>query len=151
MNTSLVNTLKIETQSLREQYLKMTSEWAVEDFNSLVQFANDYRAGKFGFNNGHSKKYYRLPRHIVNPTYGSLDFHVDLAITLAEKHYQNSIEKLATRIEKKGLDQSAIRVATSHIGVNIETTLTDGKKTVRAFTIIASGMVQRPHYRYLVK
>jgi hypothetical protein len=42
-------------------------------------------------------------------------------------------------------------VETSHIGVNINTTLTDGEKTVRAFTIIASGEIQRPHYRYLVK
>jgi len=35
--------------------------------------------------------------------------------------------------------------------VNIETTLTDGEKMVRAYTIIAEGQVQRPHYRYLIK
>jgi hypothetical protein len=35
--------------------------------------------------------------------------------------------------------------------VNIDMTLTDGEKTVKAFTIIAEGQIQRPHYRYLVK
>ena len=65
--------------------------------------------------------------------------------------HESSIEKLAYRIEKKELDQSKLKTKTSHIGVNIETVLTDGEKTVRAWTIIASGMIQRPHYRYLVK
>ena len=69
----------------------------------------------------------------------------------AELHYEGSIVKLANRIEKKGLIIEKLVVETSHIGVNINTTLTDGEKTVRAFTIIASGEIQRPHYRYLVK
>ena len=69
----------------------------------------------------------------------------------AEDHYENSILKLADRIEKKELNQSNLLVKTAHVGVNIETTLTDGEKTVRAFTIIAEGEIQRPHYRYLVK
>lgn len=37
------------------------------------------------------------------------------------------------------------------LGVNIETTITDGVKKVRAFTIVAEGEIQRPHYRYLIK
>lgn len=71
--------------------------------------------------------------------------------SLNEAHYEQSIEKLAFRIAQKGLNQESLTVTTSHIGVNIETTLTDGIKTVRAFTIIASGEIQKPHYRYLVK
>jgi len=58
---------------------------------------------------------------------------------------------LAARIEKKGLNVEKIKTVTSHIGVNLETTLTDGTKTVRAWTIVASGEIQRPHYRYLIK
>ena len=68
----------------------------------------------------------------------------------AISHYEDSIAKLAARIEAKGLNVSNLKVKTSHIGVNIETVLTDGSKTVKAFTIIAEGQVQRPHYRYLV-
>jgi hypothetical protein len=37
------------------------------------------------------------------------------------------------------------------VGVNFETTLSDGEKIVRAFTIVASGEIQKPHYRYLIK
>ena len=69
----------------------------------------------------------------------------------AEQHYQASILKLADRIQKKGLVVDEIKVQTAHVGLNINTTLTDGQKTVRAFTIIAEGEIQRPHYRYLVK
>jgi hypothetical protein len=70
---------------------------------------------------------------------------------IAIEHYEFSIEKLAERIIKKGLNQDNLKIVTSHIGVNIETTINDGNKTVRAFTIIAEGEIQKPHYRYLVK
>jgi len=46
---------------------------------------------------------------------------------------------------------SKLKVQTSHIDVNIDTTLTDGEKTIKAFTILAEGAIQRPHYRYLIK
>jgi hypothetical protein len=66
-------------------------------------------------------------------------------------HYENSILKLALRIEKKELNQDKLEMVTSHIDINIETIISDGKQSVRAWTIIAEGPVQRPHYRYLVK
>lgn len=69
----------------------------------------------------------------------------------SENHYQQSILKLADRIEKKGLQKENLKFHTKEIGVNIETILTDGIKTVKAWTITAEGPIQRPHYRYLVK
>ena len=39
----------------------------------------------------------------------------------------------------------------TYLDPNMSTIITDGKKVVRAFTIIASGAIQKPHYRYLVK
>jgi len=66
-------------------------------------------------------------------------------------HYENSINKLAARIEKKGLNINKLTTVTAHVEANIETTLTDGEQTVRAFTILAWGEINRPHYRYLVK
>lgn len=76
---------------------------------------------------------------------------IQKAVENGEKHYKMSIHKLAFRIEKKNLNQETLTMKTSHIGVNIETIISDGEKSVRAFTIIASGPVQRPHYRYLIK
>ena len=72
-------------------------------------------------------------------------------VKAAQKHYTNSIAKLALRIEKKGLNQEKIEMTTGYVDVNITTTITDGEKVVRAWTIIAGGEVQKPHYRYLVK
>ena len=70
---------------------------------------------------------------------------------IALLHYNNSIIRLALRIEKKELNQAKLELVTSHIDVNISTTITDGDKTVKAWTIIASGPIIRPHYRYLIK
>ena len=47
--------------------------------------------------------------------------------------------------------ETKLKVKTSHIGVNIDTILSDGEKQVREITIVASGEIQRPHYRYLIK
>ena len=145
----LIETLKKETKSLKIQYVEMTKEWAVREFEILRQWVNDYHKGKFGFGEA-SKKYGRLPYYIVNSN-GKVEQHVEKMEKKAVEHYEVSIEKLAKRIEKKGLNQENIRTITSHVGVNIETTLTDGNKTVRAFTIIAHGTIQKPHYRYLIK
>ncbi len=147
--TNLIETLKNETETLKVQYLEMTEKWAIKEFENLRQWAKEYHTGKFGFGEA-SKKYYRLPYYIVNSN-GKVEQHIEKMVQNAIEHYKLSIEKLALRIEKKGLNQSNLKIVTSHIGVNIETTLTDGLKTVRAFTIIAEGMIQKPHYRYLVK
>lgn len=164
--TGLIDTLKKETESLRVLYIEMTQVWAVKDFNALVQFSEDYHSGKFReldkwnrmSNDGQSsKRYHGLPHHVhcrhslVMQGQDPVQIHIDRAVAAAERHYAQSIEKLAIRITKKGLDQTNLKVGTSHIGVNIETILTDGIKTVRAWTIVASGQIQRPHYRYLIK
>jgi hypothetical protein len=72
-------------------------------------------------------------------------------VLAATEHYNNSIKKLAQRVTKKGLELNKIKMTTSFFDPNINTQITDGTKTVNAYTIIASGEVQRPHYRYLVK
>lgn len=83
------------------------------------------------------------------PTFEKLE---EKEVKYAELHYESSIQKLAARLEKKGVTEDFI-IQTSRIGVNIETVITskDGKITVKAWTIIAEGPIQKPHYRYLVK
>ena len=147
--TNLVTILKNQTESLKNQYIAMTEIWAANEFTMLREWVKDYHAGKFGFGEA-SKKYNRIPTYIVNSN-GTAQQHISTMVKQAEAHYEQSIQKLAFRIAQKGLNQESLTVTTSHIGVNIETTLTDGIKTVRAFTIIASGEIQKPHYRYLVK
>jgi len=171
----LIKILTIETQSLKAQYIEKIETWAksyysllevrktwnevnwceylgltpeVKNPNSSLQFLgfpNNF------YNSKISKRYYSMRDDIRLILGLGLSKYMDKERNKAILHYENSILKLADRIMKKGLNVDNLKVVTSHIGVNIETTLTDGIKTVRAFTIIAEGIVQCPHYRYLIK
>jgi len=133
------------------QYIDFTREWATKQLQRNIDRKNNYRTLSI---NDYKRKsdyyadqkfYYNSPLWMFTPEF------IDNMVKNAEVHYNQSIQKLAIRIEKKGLNIDKLEVKTAHVGVNIETTLTDGEKTVRAFTIVASGIVQRPHYRYLIK
>lgn len=173
---NLIEILRQETKSLKEQYVEKTKEWASKKFDNLhekskykdaqwceyfglvpvLRNVNSPSMQFMGFPNGfynskHAKTYQNIKTEISKAMNMGKEKYISESQLKAERHYDYSIEKLAYRIDKKGLDQNNLTVKTSHIGVNIETTLTDGKKTVRAFTIIASGEIQCPHYRYLIK
>ena len=145
----LVEILKQQTETLKNQFLEMTEKWALQDFENLKKWANDYKLGKFGFGLA-SKKYHNLPTYIRNSN-GKVEQHIEVMLQEANIHYELSVKKLAERVEKKMLNTENLTVKTAHIGVNIETILTDGIKTVKAYTIIAQGEIQKPHYRYLIK
>lgn len=153
---NIIDILQKETKSLRDQYIKLTEEWAKDYFSKLktvkeVDFVNLRGWKNRGGNMEHTKASFSAwqnIRRIIDK--GETSF-IKSSVEDAETHYKNSIDKLADRISKKGLDIGNLKAKTSHVGVNIETILTDGNKTVKAFTIIASGEIQRPHYRYLIK
>lgn len=72
-------------------------------------------------------------------------------LRLASENFDSKLSKLAFRIMKKNLNKSELKIESSYLDPNFACTITDGSKTVTAFTIIASGCVQAPHYRYLIK
>lgn len=172
---NLINILKEETKSLKEQYIQKTMEWAQRNFEMSsvrtkwreVQWCEYFGLEPRVANKGTNMEFLTFPNNFHNSSTSKtycklrdeyrkisemgLDVYTSKEVKKAELHYENSIIKLASRIIKKGLVQENLEVVTSHIGVNINTTLTDGIKTVRAFTIIAEGEIQRPHYRYLIK
>lgn len=173
--SKLIELLKEQTITLKEQYVEKTIEWAKKDFNRYMEMSkwkevdwakylnvptkicNPGTSMAFvsfhdGFyNTKASRTYRRMKDEVYRTKTMGLDKYILKAKLKAEKHYEYSIIKLAERISKKGLNEENLKMITSHIGVNIETTITDGVKTVRAFTIIAEGEIQCPHYRYLVK
>lgn len=103
-------------------------------------------------------KYGKEYRKAINAQYqakriasnGSEAF-IAMEIKFATMHYEGSIAKLASRIAEKELDQDKLTLSSSRIAMNFETTITDGNKKVKAFTILACGEINKPHYRYLVK
>ena len=145
--SNLVERLRNETIELKEAYVQRTKEWAVEEYARLKEFIKDYKAN---YDVSKENKYGSLPACVINMN-GKVEDYIAIQEKQAIRHYDNSIEKLALRIEKKGLNVEKIKLSTSYLDPNISTTVSDGEKSVRAFTIIASGMVQRPHYRYLIK
>jgi hypothetical protein len=70
----------------------------------------------------------------------------------AERHYEASIEKLSMKLNEKGIvDESEFTVTSGRIGENFECNIHHEHGLTKAWTILASGPIQRPHYRYLVK
>lgn len=171
----LVQLLTKETQSLKVQYVQKCIEWATVKYETLIKrskwrdlqwceyygleprLANPGTSMEFktfpnGFYNTRTSRTYERERNeCKNVAKMDKADYLKQTEKNAIRHYTDSIEKLAYRISQKGLDESNIKLHTTHIGVNIETTITDGHKTVRAWTIIASGVIQQPHYRYLIK
>jgi len=157
----LVKKLIEETQGLKTQYVEKTMDWAKEQYQRNIERRDLFRKMTFRQKSADrnpelilvsQSKYYQEEKWVWNTVFfSSQDEFVSKMADNAEKHYHSSIEKLALRIQKKGLNENNLKFVTAHVGVNIETTITDGNKTVRAFTVLAYGPIQRPHYRYLIK
>jgi hypothetical protein len=80
------------------------------------------------------------------------EYNVKVAESMAIRHYENSIHKLSARLGDKGITKEDEVIITSEkIGVNFHCYITSGDVKVHAWTIIAEGPIQKPHYRYLVK
>ena len=172
---SLEKTLREQTQTLKEQYIEKTKEWANNSFNHHMErttwkevdwckfFHLEPRPVNVGtsmefltfpnnfYNTKNSKTYHNMKAQSFRVKSMGLEEYIKREVKQTEIHYESSILKLTERIKKKGLVEENLKVQTSHIGVNINTTISDGTKTVKAWTIIAEGEVQLPHYRYLVK
>lgn len=171
----LIQLLISETQDLKVQYLAKTREWAERKFAYCqkqskwkeVDWCEYFGLEPMMVNAGTSREFLTFPKNFYNTKdariFDRLKSEINSVLRLglenflikedkiATDHYNDSIEKLAFRITKKGLNLDAISVKSASIGVNINTIITDGTQTVKAFTIIAEGAIQRPHYRYLVK
>mgnify|MGYP001602653057 CR=1 FL=1 len=148
---NLINTLTEQTQELRVKFIEQTEQWAEKQWKLNLERKNKYFNSKIG-DYKYKQDYYDEQKYAYNtPNWHFTPEFIVKSIEKAEQHYTNSVEKLAYRIIKKGLNADKITMKTGYVGVNLETTFTDGNKTVTAFTVLASGQIQRPHYRYLIK
>jgi hypothetical protein len=154
--TTIEQTLRKETQELRTQFINNYINWSIREFESykVSPLVYSYTRGEKVF---YSKKQFGSTKAedakinlMVNSLNKGLDLFLELAKNNAEQHYENSLLKLVDRVSSK-LSPEYLKVESASVGVNINITLSDGTKTVRAWTIIAAGEIQKPHYRYLVK
>jgi hypothetical protein len=155
--TQIEQTLRKETKELKAQFIAKNIEWAKNSFeeykkspfiHSLVRKDGSvsYYKKQFGSTRSEDSKINQL----VGCLNKGINSFVEKSIKDAEMHYETSLKKLVFRVSSK-LAPGYLRVESASVGVNINIILSDGTKTVRAWTIVAEGEIQRPHYRYLVK
>jgi|GEM_PF-2454221 hypothetical protein len=172
---NLIGILKLHTEDLKNDYIKKCEEYAIKEFKETEIFLSKIPTEQKEFLDKFGIKYevkgilkyisilhtegnadlYRKTKEKINKCKSFISLGLNKNISDAKKyanlHYENSISKLANRVESKKLNISKLEIIKSRIGLNLEMTLTDGLINVRAWTIVAEGEIQRPHYRYLVK
>lgn len=172
--SGLIALLTKETAELRRIFIQKTKEYAVKRFGGAVK-RSEWTEEKWRSEFGQTELKYPMKVYVDNKlttiTHDLIKFakvmrsedrclinlgvakYIQSKIKQAEQHYTRSIEKLAYRLKKKGLtdDVANISVKTATIGVNINTYIAWPGGMIHAWTIIASGPVQAPHYRYLIK
>lgn len=165
---TLLETLIENTQDLKAEFLVKTERWAIKHFENserIMSMNGAQWCKYFGLTPEHGRE---LPSGFYNTknarTQDNMKNTASRIIKLglekyiakekddAVRHYENSLEKLVYRLNKKGInDNDTLSVVSGCVGLNFEITLKAKDIIAKAWTIIAEGPVQRPHYRYLVK
>ena len=149
----LLTILKKETRILFEEYLSNTENWAKEQVKRNIERINFFQQNNSFLYKEDKKKYYQEQKFYYNsPKYffREQEF-VNKSLERAKNHYEDSIKKLASRIQKKELDLDNLKFIHSSLGINFNCVITDNEKILKAWTIVASGPIQKPHYRFLIK
>jgi len=152
----LVKVLAEATVEMLEIYIEQTAKWAVkkvaQNIARLEKYHNWFKDIPMK-DRKYTREYYTERKwvHSAQGYFFSHDEFLSRAIDGACEHYRGSLVKLAIRAIGKGLNQDKCSVKYGRVDVNITCTITDGTQKVNAFTVMASGPIQCPHYRFLVK
>jgi hypothetical protein len=154
---TLQDALIEKTRDLKDLFIDESAKYAENEYNSLMQkkswtyqqWVDNYlvksSAGPTLSRKGHHERDRVYLAYKMGP-----EAWIKKATDAAYAHYNNSISKLTDRLTKKGIG-SNFNIKASRLGVNFEMIIEDDHTIVRAWTIVASGHIQRPHYRYLVR
>jgi len=172
-NDKLIEELYKHTSDLKAAFIEKTKEYADERFayceklmqRTEAEWLKAYRieytvVNKYGNPNYHEYNHRLVAaqemerakivaREVVRM---GLDKYKASKVKQAEEHYTESIIRLAKRLNDKGITaNSKFTIHSARVGVNFECYIHHENGITKAWTIIASGPVQQPHYRYLVK
>lgn len=159
--------LKRETKTFKKTYLERIKNYIVEHFNHIINTHKDFDNKKwlevYGRNFNAERYFYRvitdkgkkLRKQFddfikINETKTKYNKYIKEEVKKYSDDFDNKLIKLASRLEGKGFN-TKIKVTSEHVGVNFNCWVTDGTNSAHAYTIIAEGPIQRPHYRYLIK
>jgi len=164
--------LKRATKTFKKTYLERTKNYIVEHFNHVIDTHKDFDNKKWLEVYGREEYYYgfkstrksyiamtnqgkKLRQQFndftkINETKTKYNKYIKEEVNKYSQDFDNKLVKLASRLEGKGFN-TKIKVTSEHVGVNFNCWVTDGTNSAHAYTIIAEGPIQRPHYRYLIK
>jgi len=153
--------LLANTSDMKEEYLRWTEKWAGEQVERNINRKNRYseKYGKVNMDGIRSmtavekKVYYNEQKFYYNsaPYIFDVVSFTKRALYDSEQHYLSNLENISRRLIIKKMLPVDTKIHSSRIGVNLDLTMTNSETYVKAWTIIASGPIQRPHYRYLIK
>ena len=156
---TMIMDLKNQTTDLKNAYIIKTKVYREGEFDKLVSKYGNYTYENWkaefptptGFRGGVtlSREGNSLREKVSKMKYEGKEKYVKGYMKLAEMHYNSSLEKLGLKITEAGFDTTKVKLSSSSVGVNFSTEVTDGNKYMRAYTIIAEGPINAPHYRYL--
>lgn len=157
--SNLIDLLYSKTDRFKEEYLTRTETWANKEYVSILETTEEDVLKRKGYPSGdsyrHTKSSYAYWKKINSIKSMGLKAYIDYNIKLAENKYKSSIAKLAFKVKEKGLNLDKIDVNSDYtkfgMDGSLETIVSDGEMIIRAFTILAHGDINAPHYRYLIK
>lgn len=172
-SSKLITLLTEQTQDLKEAYITRTIEWAKVRFEDMVnlidrpaeEWYNDYRilytidletrvieVDTIEYNRPNLNAMRKAKERMYYVVEKGIAAYEKEKVEAAKMHYEGSIMKLANRLNAKGVtDDTEVTINSGHIGQNFECYIKWSGGYLTAWTIIASGPVQAPHYRYLIK
>ncbi len=177
-NSKLIDVLREHTTELKIEFLERTKEWSTKQyqhslemnkrtseewyieygmkFNEKIHSFTKERMVILDMNDKKTREWYPTMRKEVmmhkDRTKVSLEKYLAIKEQKAIAHYESSLMKLSDRLSKKGIfHDSGLVIEQSKIGVNLEMLIKHNDTVTKAWTIWASGEIQEPHYRYLVK
>lgn len=156
----LINLLTENTKELKDRYIKSVEDWASQKYDQCiirVKWAHEKYMKVYGVIERNGHKYLSQAGCVAKSEANTICSRTKSEFIKKEKeagirHYENSLERLAIRLKDKGVtDNTKIEIINAWVGINLEMIIKHDGKITKAWTIIASGQIQRPHYRYLVK
>lgn len=168
----LVARLKAETVELLEGYIERTKKFAKQSYDwalSHASFTNVMYGEKYGLverkepirmHDGRivthklSQLAEKTRTQVVVILAYTAEQYEARQVKMATQHYNDSIEKLALKLNRKGIkDDTEMTMKSTSVGINLETIIHHEGTITTARTIFAAedSVLVSPHYRYLVK
>ena len=155
---SLKEKLSKELEAFKTVYLNNVKAYLKAEFVRIEAITENEIISSRGWTNRsgrkeHTKASFAYWSKINNQQRNGEDLFEKKGIETANQNFEKSILKVVEKCNKKGLEIENSNVIYYGIGNdgNPRFDITDKKKTVFCYTIIAFGEVQIPHYRFLIK